>query len=420
MATLPDEHLPALRRTLTENVLEFWQPRCLDEEHGGYILSYDANGDGTGDDSKMLVTQARMVWLFSRLARQGYGDEYRGAATTGYDFLTGPMHDDEHGGFVWEVERDGTVTKPNKHLYGQAFAIYGLAEYYRATGKEAARKHAIEAFECVDRQAHDATHGGYREYFAPDWTQITSGGTYLDGIEPDWSPKKDVDAELDPTTKLMNTHLHLLEAFTTLYRATGHEGVRTRLEELLHVLTTTVVRKRLGACTDKYAPDWTPLLDDEAYRIVSYGHDIEAVWLTMEAADALGLARDIFGDLYETLYDYSLEYGYDDEHGGFYFYGPFDEPATSRVKAWWVQAEALASSLKMYRQTGANRYRTVFEETWNFIDQYHVDREVGEWHSGVTEDLEAVGRKGAAYKGAYHNGRALLECIDELEAMAAE
>jgi mannobiose 2-epimerase len=414
-----DVSVSELTDALHETVVDFWYPRSVDDEHGGYLMSYDADGEFAGDDTKMIVTQSRMVWFFARLARGGYGDgEFREAAGTGFRFLIDELRDEDDGGYYWEVERDGTPTKPNKHMYGQSFVLYALSEYYRATGDEEARRRAVDLFELFESAAYDTDNGGYVEYFEPDWTPITSGGTYLDNIEPDWSTKKNVDSEIDPTTKLMNTHLHLMEAFTTFVAATGHDGGRRRLNELLTVNTNTVVRKDLGACTDKYAPDWQPLLDDEAYRVVSYGHDIENVWLTMEAAAELDVPLTYYRELYETLWDYSLEYGYDDEEGGFYFFGPFDEPATNRVKAWWVQAEALTSAIRMYELTGRDRYREVFEETWAFLDEHGIDWEVGEWHSGVTDDLEPVGRKGAAYKGAYHNGRALLECIEALERLS--
>jgi len=367
----------------------------------------------------MIVTQARMVWLFSRLAREGHGDgEYMWAAEAGYDFLTGQMWDDTDGGFYWEVDRAGTATKPNKHMYGQSFGLYALAEYYRATGEADARDRATDLFELFETEAHDATNGGYVEYFTPDWTPIESGRTYLEAIEPDWSPKESEDEELDPTMKLMNTHLHLLEAVTTFYRATGDPDAGDRLFELLTILTNTVVRKGLTACTDKYAADWTPLLDREGFRVVSYGHDVENAWLTMEACRALDLPPTLLADLHEALFDYSLTHGYDDEEGGFYFYGPFEEPATNRVKAWWVQAEGLVGALKMYELTEDPRYLSVFTETFDFVEEYQVDWEHGEWHSGVDDEGEPLGRKGAEYKGAYHNGRALLECIGTLEALA--
>ena len=402
-----------------DDVLDFWFPRCVDD-HGGFLTSYDREGGFAGNGHKQVVTQARMVWLTARLARTDYDgrrEELLDIADHGLDFLLDAMWDDEHGGFYWETERDGTVSKPNKHLYGQSFGLYALAEYHRATGDDTAAEYAHDLVELLDREAKDDEHGGYVEYFTPEWKPITEGQTYLENIEPDWSPKESGDTALDPRLKLMNTHLHLMEAFTTYHRAFGTRTGRERLHELLDVLTNTVYRKGRGFCTDKYDPDWTPKLDGEEFEVVSYGHDLENVWLSMEAADALGLSTDLFRELYETLWDYSLEYGYDHERGGFYFYGGFDEPASFRVKAWWVQAECMTSALRTYERTGEERYLDVFAETFDFLDEYGIDHEHGEWYSGVTDDLEPVGRKGAVYKAAYHNGRALIECIEALDRL---
>jgi mannobiose 2-epimerase len=416
-AAVRAEYLPRLEANLFENVLPFWYPRCLDES-GGYRCSYDERGVFAGNDDKMIVTQARMTWLFSRLARLGYGDgEYRWAAEVGYDFLTGELWDDAEGGFYWEVDGRGTPTKPNKHVYGQAFGLYALAEYYRATGDPDAEGRARELFELLESVAHDDVHGGYREYFTTDWTPVESGRTYLQSIEPDWSPKESSDEELDPTMKLLNTHLHVLEATTAFYRATGDPDARNRLAELLTILTNTVVRTDPTACTDKYDRDWTPRLDTDSFRVVSYGHDLETVWLTMGACEALDVPPGLLAELYESLFDYTLQYGYDGADGGFYFYGPVEEPATNRVKAWWVQAEGMTAALKLYELTGDSRYLSVFTETVDFVEAYQTDWEHGEWYSGVDEDGTPLGRKGAEYKGAYHNGRALLECIHTLEGL---
>ena len=411
------EYRSVLEETLTDNVLDFWFPRSIDDEHGGFLTSYDREGAFAGNGHKQVVTQARMVWLTARLTRAGYGEdgEYLRIAENGFDFLIDAMWDDDHSGFYWEVERDGTTSKSNKHLYGQAFGIYALSELARVSDDDRPGEYARELVNLLDEYAKDDDHGGYVEYFTPDWEPITEGQTYLENIEPDWSPKESGDSVLDPTLKLTNTHLHLMEAFTTYYEAFGTDRGRERLHELFDIVTNSVYRKGRGFCTDKYDPDWTPKLDDEEFRIVSYGHDLEGVWLAIEAADALGLSTDLFLGLFETLWDYSLKYGYDEEHGGFYFYGGFDEPASFRVKAWWVQAECMTSALRTYERTENQRYLDIFEETWAFLDKYQIDREHGEWHSGVTDELEPVGRKGAVYKGAYHNGRALIECIETLD-----
>lgn len=417
-----NESIAALRtdleHILTENIVDFWYPKAIDDEHGGYILGYDADGEFNGADHKMIVTQARMVWVFSQLDRHGYGDgEYLAAADHGYEFLIDALWDDVNGGFYWETTREGEVTKPNKHLYGQSFGVYALAEYARASGEEEALELAHELFDILEAEAYDSEFGGYVEFHTPDWTPIEEGTTYLANIEPDWSPKESGETSLDPTLKLLNTHLHLLEAFTTLYEVGDRQAVADRLWELLAINTNTVIRNDFNACTDKYDRDWTPKLDDEEYRIVSYGHDIEGTWLVMEACEALGIEPGLFEETFDAIWEYSLTHGYDEEHGGFFFFGPLGEDATFEIKAWWVQAEVLVGALKMYELTGDDRYLGVFVETFEFLDEYGIDREVGEWHSGVDENLEPVGVKGAEYKAAYHNGRAMLECIQLLDQM---
>jgi mannobiose 2-epimerase len=214
--------------------------------------------------------------------------------------------------------------------------------------------------------------------------------------------------------KLMNTHLHLLEAMTTFYRASQLPLARERLLELINIESNAVVRKNLGACTDKYNQDWTPRLDGD-YARVSYGHDIENVWLLMDACDAAGISDYPFMDLYQTLFKYSLQYGYDSRQGGFFYTGRFNTAADDRSKSWWVQAETIVSSLRMYERTKDPKYLSVFENTFNFIEAKMVDWEVGEWYEAITAQQQPQGDKGSIWKAGYHNGRAMIECLEILK-----
>jgi mannobiose 2-epimerase len=214
--------------------------------------------------------------------------------------------------------------------------------------------------------------------------------------------------------KLMNTHLHLLEAMTTFYRASNLPIARERLLELINIESNTVVRKNLGACTDKYDPDWTARLDS-GYDRVSYGHDIENIWLLMDACDAAGVSNYPFMDLYRTLFDYSMKYGYDGRSGGFFYTGRFNMAADDRSKSWWVQAETIVSSLRMYEYTKDPKYLSVFETTFGFIETKMVDWEVGEWHETISAQGQAQGDKGSIWKAGYHNGRSMIECIEILK-----
>jgi mannobiose 2-epimerase len=399
-------HAAAIQRNLHESVVAFWLPRSIDRQHGGYHLNFDIHGKPNGKTTKGLVTQARMVWFWSHIARAGRDGpkfqraDYLAAAEHGFRFLSDRLRDAEHGGYFWEVDQTGTEPRrPNKHLYGQAFALYALAEYHLATDDRQALDLADRLFDTLERHSHDGEHGGYHEYFTPDWKPVPSDQPAYMGITG---------------VKLMNTHLHLMEAMTTYVLASRRPVARTRLAALMEIQSNTVVRKSGGFCTDKYRPDWTPIVDPP-HNVVSYGHDIENVWLLMDARRALDLPQAPLVDLYRTLWDYSTEYGLDTDVGGLYYTGPFDAPATGRNKSWWVQAELLISALRMHQLTGDPRYAEIFDQTWQFIDEKMTDHEHGGWYATVTPEGTATGDKANLWKCAYHNGRALIEALDILQ-----
>jgi mannobiose 2-epimerase len=188
------------------------------------------------------------------------------------------------------------------------------------------------------------------------------------------------------------------------------------LLDLITIESSAVVRKGLVASTDKYDRDWKPRLEGN-YARVSYGHDLENIWLLMDACDAVGIPNSPLLDLYKDLFAYALKYGYDEQNGGFYDGGAFHKPADQRNKTWWVEAEALVSALRMYRMTRDPIYRAVFEKTWDFVYNRQVDWKHGEWHATVTPDGQGRGDKAHIWKAGYHNGRAMIECLEILKAL---
>jgi mannobiose 2-epimerase len=394
-------YVPKFEKILKENIASFWYTKSIDRANGGYTINFGPKGEPRGEGTKMIVTQARTVWLFSRLARAGYNkSEYIEAADVGYRFLKEKMWDAQNGGFYWEVDATGnTKLKPRKHLYGQAFALYAVSEFYLATQRQDVLEFAVRFFNLLEAKCHDSVYGGYIEFFNEDWTPAPAGeGSYM-------GPGADL--------KLMNTHLHLLEAMTTFYRASKLPLARERLLELINIESNAVVRKGLGACTDKYERDWTPRLEADFAR-VSYGHDIENVWLLIDACDAAGVSNYPFHDLYRALFEYSLRYGYDEGAGGFYDSGPFNQPADRRSKVWWVQAEAVVSALHMYHVTNDPKYLSIFEKTFEFVEKNMVDWANGEWHASITPGGRPQGSKASPWKAGYHNGRAMIECLEIL------
>jgi mannobiose 2-epimerase len=252
----------------------------------------------------------------------------------------------------------------------------------------------------MEAKAHDKIYGGYLESFSEDWTPVPPGKMSEMG-ESDF--------------KLMNTHLHLLEAMTTFYRASRLPLARERLLELIAIQSNAVVRKGLGACTDKYQRNWEPVLTGD-YARVSYGHDLENIWLLNDACDAAEISNYPLLDLYRALFDYSLKYGFDEDQGGFFTSGPFNQPAQNREKVWWVQSEACVSALYMYRLTHDAKYLRVFEKTYGWIEKHQVDWKNGEWFDTIMPDGTPRGDKAQIWKCGYHNGRAMMECLEILKA----
>ncbi|MBS7635337.1 AGE family epimerase/isomerase [Candidatus Bathyarchaeota archaeon] len=246
-----------LKKILTQNIMLFWYPKTLDFEGGGYHLNHDIEGKPLGKGPKMIVTQFRMLWYFSKLYNSGWaGRETLEAAEHGFSFLCDKMWDKEHGGFFWEVDFQGNVRKDFKSMYGQGFALYGLSEYIIASKSGEAAELARELFDLMEKHAYDWKYNGYREFFARNWS----------------IPERDVMTYIAPSVefKTMNTHLHLLEPFTTYYEVTKDPIVEQRLTELILILSNTVVRMHSGACTDLHSWEWKPLAFHGEHR-VSYG-----------------------------------------------------------------------------------------------------------------------------------------------------
>jgi mannobiose 2-epimerase len=393
------------RQILKASLVDFYLPAAVDTRHGGYLESL-VGGKPAPTGEKFLVLQARHLWFFSTLAREGIeAKAARKAARAGFDFLEKHFRDPVHGGYFSKVTDAGKPADPRKHAYLNAFALYGLVAYHHAATEPRALDAARALFHVLEVKAHDRRHSGYVEFFTRDWRPIT------DPKEPGY-----VGA---PGTKTYNTHLHLLEALAELYRAWPDPQVRERLAELLTVNTTTVRHKDFAFNLDGWRPDWRAIETPRNLR-ASYGHDVECVWLSLDAAGALGLSPALLRGWALAVCGYSVKHGYDRRHGGFFYAGPPGKPADDTRKEWWVQAEALVSMLAMYRLTGKRDYYDAFSGTLDFVEKHQVAREGGWWATRAADGSPKGEQRSSPWQGAYHNGRAMLLCAKWLEEMAGK
>lgn len=382
-------------RELQESLMDFYLP-SVDPTYGGYLEDLDADGNFVGQE-KFLTLQARQLWYFSTLAVHNIRrKEALLAAKSGYDFLTCHFHDATNGGYFAKTGRDGIPLDTRKHIYPNAFVIYGLVEYHRATGDLEPLEYAKRLFHTLEEHCYDRQFGGYQEFFYQDWRLITDPNEsgYVGAIN----------------TKTYNSHLHILEAWTQLYLETDDPQVARRLGELIQVNTVTVKHPKHACNVDAWNRDWT-LINTETNLRTSYGHDVECAWLLLEAGEALGRKPATLRNWAQSICEHSIQFGYDAAHGGFFGSGPLTGPSDDREKIWWTQAEALVSMLKMHRLTGDEKYREIFLKTFRFIEQHHLARQGG-WWATLDEDGSPARSnvRTSMWQGAYHNGRALLIC----------
>ncbi|BET65326.1 hypothetical protein ASA1KI_02440 [Opitutales bacterium ASA1] len=387
-------------RELRDAVLPFWMEHVVDRERGGFHGAVSADLVVDRDAPRGSVLSTRMLWTFSMAARMYRDPGYIETARFALDDVLGRFRDPAHGGLYWTITTDGRPLDDRKQIYAQAFGIYALAEYVRATGDTAALEHAVALQRLVERHAADPVHGGYFEAFAADWSPLPAGTASVMGA---------------PTAKSQNTHLHVMEAYTNLLRVWPDPTLRERQHALVRLMLDRILDPDTGHLRLFQDADWTPRSD-----AVSYGHDIEAAWLLHEAAlvlddpELLSRVRRVSVALAEV----TLARGVDEDGALFYEGGPSGPTRTN--KDWWPQAEAAVGFLDAYQISGDARFIEASAASWRFIEDHLVDRTHGEWFNSLTREREVRPLpKADLWKCPYHNSRACIELVTRLRAVVA-
>ncbi|WP_058303657.1 AGE family epimerase/isomerase [Gorillibacterium timonense] len=398
MTNLNETLLPQVEKELKDNILAFWMNHALDEENGGFRGEIRNDLSVVADAHKSLVLNARILWTFSSAYRLFPDPAYRQMAERALGYLKERFQDPVHGGFYWGVDAKGNPAETKKQVYGQSFVIYALSEWYRATKDQAALDEAVKLFELLEKYAYDPVNKGY-----------------VEALNRDWSPTEELSLSGKDLNepKSMNTHLHVLEGYTNLYRVWPSAALQKTLKELIEVTIQYIVDPKTAHFLLFFDEEWAI----KSHHI-SYGHDIEGSWLLVEAAEVLGNDEltERVKEVAIRMAEATLQEGVDKD-GGIWNEASADGTLLDPNKDWWPQAEAMVGFYNAYQMTEDTRFEDAAVRSWSFIDQYIADRTNGEWYWGVTADGKPVidQSKVSAWKCPYHNGRACMEMIERLE-----
>lgn len=373
------------RQMLEHEILPFWMERMQDPR-GGFYGRIDGDNVLHPEAPKGAILCARILWTFSAAYRVLHKEEYLVVATRAKRALLDDFFDPEQGGVFWSLNADGTPLDTKKQIYAIGFAIYGLSEYVRATEDEEALAHAVKLFFDIENHSFDTVKNGYFEAFTREWNEIAD------------MRLSDKDAN---ERKTMNTHLHILEPYTNLYRVWPDERLRASIQNLIDIFLTKILDADTHRMHLFFNDDWQSMVPG-----TSYGHDIEASWLIHEAMNVVGNTShdagtsgasvpQVLAPWFQTLL--TLD--------------PFAQP-----RQWWEYAETVVGYFNIWQHTGNDEAMNKVLETWTFINDRLVDRETGEWFWSVTPEgiPLCTEDKAGFWKCPYHNSRMCLEIIERL------
>ena len=384
----------AVCKNLTENILPFWMDHFKDEVNGGFLGRISGEGVADPTAPKGAILNARILWAFSAAYRVLGRLEYLQTATRAFREIADRFYDKEFGGVYWSLDAQGHPLDTKKQIYAIGFAIYGLSEYARATGSSEAKDLAIKLFHDIEQHSFDTANNGYLEALTREWEPIADMRL----------SEKDANER-----KTMNTHLHIIEPYTALYRVWPDEGLKERIQNLLYVFREKIMDKKTGHLQLFFDDYW-----NSKQNMVSYGHDIEASWLLHEAASVIGEDIDeLLPDIVKIAAAASEGYV---RGAGMMYEMHRGSGAIDADRHWWVQAETVVGYLNIYQLTGDEDALARACETWEFIRTHLVDLDGGDWFWSLKADgrVNTVDDKAGFWKCPYHNSRMCLEIIERI------
>lgn len=384
-----------MRDVVENNILAFWLNNMQDVERGGFYGQMRGDGTLVKDASKGCILNARILWAFSAAYRVLGKPEYLKAATRAKDYILQHFIDKENGGAYWELDCEGNPIDTKKQFYAIGFVIYGLSEYARATDDKEALEWAIKLFDVIEEHSLDPKYNGYIEACTREWKVIEDMRL----------------SELDANyPKSQNTHLHIIEPYTNLYRIWKDARLEKALRNLIDIFTDRILNPETYHLDLFFEMDWKR----GAGWLESYGHDIECSWLMHEAALVLG-DKQVLAKVEPIVQRVAKasEKGLNAD-GSMTHEANVDTGHVDDDRHWWVQAEAVVGFLNIYQYFGDKDALQKGLDCWQYIKDNLIDYEGGEWYwsRDPQRNINRKDDKAGFWKCPYHNSRMCLEIIE--------
>jgi mannobiose 2-epimerase len=377
-----------------QEILNYWTSETVDHTNGGFIgrISQENFKDETADKGSVL--NARILWSFSAAYNAKATDDLE-LAERAYRYITDHFIDKDYGGVYWCVDYKGAPKDDKKQVYALAFTIYAFSEYFIACGNEVVKDHAVVLYQELIKYSYDLDNGGFFEAYNREWGPMED----LRLSDKDANEKK-----------TMNTHLHVLEAFTNLYKIWPDEGLKIHIVALLNNFADHIIREESGHMTLFFDENWNRKSD-----VISFGHDIEASWLLLEAAEVVEEEELIAKVKVLALKMAQASLSGLDANGSLW-YEQKHEGQPIKEKHWWVQAEGMVGFYNAWQLSNDDQYLAASIGCWDYVKKHLLDKHNGEWLWGIDESgqLMANEDKVGIWKCPYHNSRACLELIKRI------
>ena len=373
-----------------KNILSYWTNNTLDQENGGFLGQINHYNEVIPNANKGIILNSRILWSFSAASNHLNTNEHKSICDRAYNYLKTFFNDEKHKGVFWELDHQGNPVNKRKQVYAQAFSIYALSEYYIFSKNEEAKNWAIELFNQIEKHAKDPINIGYFEAFNEDWSPI----------EDMRLSDKDMNA-----SKTMNTHLHILEAYTTLLKIHDSKALRESLKMLVDVFLEKFLNKNNHY--ELFFDDHWNLLSNS----ISYGHDIETAWLVIEAAKLLNdkkllqKTENIALKVVDTFLEEAL-----DKEGAVINEKNLTTNHIDTDRHWWPQVEALIGLNYAYHLNKNEKYLVHSQKIWEFTKKHLIDHKNGEWYFRVDKNGTVYTKedKVSMWKAPYHTSRACI------------